>query len=84
MFMFMGPFSRMFDSLVASSSSVRGSGTLQCGVRAYVVAWASMGHEEPVSRGRLPEHSRRKSMNDRKLSLKKKFLSDRLSAHRNT
>ena len=62
--------------MVASSSLVEWSGTLQCGIRAYVAAWASMGHEEPVSRDMLPEHSRNKSINDRKISLKKFFLSD--------
>ena len=47
-------FPEVFDGLVASSSSVRGSGTLQYGIRANVVAWAWMGHERSASRGRLP------------------------------
>ena len=29
-----------FDGLVTSSSLVGGSGTLQCGIRAHIVAWA--------------------------------------------
>ena len=53
--------------MAASSSPVGVSGMLQCGIRAYVAAWPSMGHEEQVSRGRLPEHSRKKSVNDRKI-----------------
>ena len=67
--------------MVVSSSPVGGSGTLQCGIRAYVAAWASMGHEELISRGKLPEHRRKKSVNDRKILLKKFFLSDRPSTH---
>ena len=31
---------KVFDGLVVSSSSVRGSGTLQYGIRAKVAAWA--------------------------------------------
>ena len=40
MHMFMGLVARMVKGLVASSSSVGGSGTLQCGIRAHVAAWA--------------------------------------------
>ena len=49
--MFMGLFSWIDNGMVASSSPVRGSGMLQCGIRAHVVAWASMGHEEAVTEG---------------------------------
>ena len=33
-------FLEVFDGSVASSLPVRGSGTLQCGIRAKVAAWA--------------------------------------------
>ena len=46
-------FLEVFDCSVASSSPVRGLGTLQCGIREKVAAWASMGHEEPISIGML-------------------------------
>ena len=36
--------------LVASSSLVGGSGTLQSGIRAHVAAWASMGRENQRQR----------------------------------
>ena len=39
----------MLDDLVASSSPVGGSGTLQCGIVALVAAWARMGHEDAVT-----------------------------------
>ena len=42
-------FLEVFDGLVASSSPVRGSGTLQCGIRALVGAWALMGREDAVT-----------------------------------
>ena len=42
-------FSEVYDGLVASSSPVGGSRTLQCGIRAKVAAWASMGHEDVVT-----------------------------------
>ena len=42
-------FPEVFDGLVVSSSSVGGSGTLQCGIRVDVASWASMGHEEVVT-----------------------------------
>ena len=38
--MFMGLVSQIANGMVASSSSVKGSGTLQCGIRANVAAWA--------------------------------------------
>ena len=44
MCMFMGLVARVDSVMVASSSSVGGSGTLQCGIRAHVATWASMGH----------------------------------------
>ena len=40
MYMFMGLVARKVNGMVASSSSVRGSGTLQCGIRAIFAAWA--------------------------------------------
>ena len=36
--------------IVASSSSVGGSGTLQCGIKDLVAAWAWMGHEDVVTK----------------------------------
>ena len=45
---------RWLMGLVMSSSSVEGSGMLQIGIRAHVVEWASMGHEELASRCRFP------------------------------
>ena len=47
-------FPDVFDGSVASSLLFKGLGTLQCGNRAKVVAWASMGHEELVRRGMFP------------------------------
>ena len=35
-----GVVSRMVNAMVASSSSIGGSGMLQCGIRAHVAAWA--------------------------------------------
>ena len=35
--------------MVASSSPIGGSGTLQCGTRALVATWAWMGHEYAVT-----------------------------------
>ena len=40
MYMFMGWFARMVNGLVAFSLPVGGSGTLQCGIKANVAAWA--------------------------------------------
>ena len=60
MYMFMGLVSRMVNGMVASSSPVEGSGTLQCGIRAHVVAWASMGHEESVTEESYPLPNRGK------------------------
>ena len=52
---FMGLDARMICwCIVASSSSVRGSRTLQCGIRALVAAWAWMGHDRSNSRCRFP------------------------------
>ena len=50
MYMFMGLVARIVNGMVASSSLVGGSGTLQCGIRAHIAAWASMGHEELVTK----------------------------------
>ena len=60
MYMFMGLVARIDDVMVASSSPVGGSGTLQCGIRAHVAAWASMGHEEAVTEVGCPLPSRGK------------------------
>ena len=46
---------------------------LQCGIRAHVAAWASMGHEEAVTEARLPSAQLRRNEKDRKIS--KFFLS---------
>ena len=45
---------KVFVCLVASSSAVKGLGTLQYGIRAKVATWALMGHERSASRGRFP------------------------------
>ena len=47
-------YSKVYSMSVVSSSSVRGSGTLQCGIRAHVTAWYLMGHEEAVIEERFP------------------------------
>ena len=60
MCMSMGLVSRVDSMLVASSSLVEGLGMLQCGIRAHVVAWASMGHEEAVTEARLPSTQQQK------------------------
>ena len=54
MFMFMGLDPQMFWCMVASSLPVGWSGTLQCAIRALIVAWAWMGHDRSVNRGRFP------------------------------
>ena len=49
MHMFMGLVAQMVEAMVASSSLVGGSGTLQFdGIRSHVVAWALMGREDAV------------------------------------
>ena len=71
--MFMGLVSRIDKGMVASSSSVGGSGMLQCGIKAHVAAWASMGHEQAVIEVGFPLPSRRNEKfreNDRKISEK--------------
>ena len=60
MFMFMGLLARMFNFMVVSSSPIGGSGTLHCGIRAHVAAWASMGHEESVTEASYPLPNRGK------------------------
>ena len=70
MYMFMGLVSQINIDMVASSSPVEGSGTLQCGIRAHVAAWASMGHEESVTEASYPLPIRgkmRNQRNDRKI-----------------
>ena len=52
--MFTGLVARVDSIMVASSSLVGGLRMLQCGIRAHVVAWGSMGHEEAVTEARLP------------------------------
>ena len=49
MSMFMGLDAGMIWCIVVSSSPVEGSRTLQCGIRALVVAWTWMGHEDAVT-----------------------------------
>ena len=49
MFMFMGLDTQLIWCVVASSSSIEGLGTLQCGIRALVAAWAWMGCEDAVT-----------------------------------
>ena len=66
----MGLNARVDSVVVASSSSVGGSGTLQCGIRAHIAAWASMGHEEAVTKARLPSAQLRRNEKDRKISKK--------------
>ena len=41
----MGLLARMVNAMVASSSSVRGTGMWQRGIRAHVAAWDWMEHE---------------------------------------
>ena len=70
----MGLVARIVNGLVVSSSPVGGSGTLQCGIRAHVVAWASMGHEESVTEASYPLPNKGKNdkirENDKKISKK--------------
>ena len=70
-FTFMGLVSWVDSIMVASSSSVGGSGKLQCGIRAHIAAWALMGHEEAVTKAGYPRPSRGKMcVKDRKISEK--------------
>ena len=66
MYMFMGLVAQIVNGMVASSSSVKGSGTLQCGIISHVVAWASMGHEESVTEASYPLRNRGKMRNQTK------------------
>ena len=77
MFNFMGLVAQMFTVMVVSSSPVRGSRTLQCGIRAHIAAWASMGHEESVTEVSFPLPNRGKMTKSEKMIRKfqKKFLS---------
>ena len=59
-FMFMGLDSRMIWCLVASSCPIRGLGMLQCGIRAHIGTWASMGHQEVVTEVGYPLPNRGK------------------------
>ena len=54
MYMFMGLVARIVNGLVAASSPVGGPGMLQCGIKAHVAAWASMGYEESVTEESYP------------------------------
>ena len=65
--MFMGLVARL-AAVVASSLLVGGSGTLQCGIKAHIAAWASMGHEEVVTEAGYPLPNREKNEKDRKIS----------------
>ena len=67
MHMFKGLVARIVNSMVASSSPVGGSGTLHCGIRAHVAAWAWMGHERSARKGRLPSAQQRSKIYDKKL-----------------
>ena len=58
--MFMGLVARIDSIMVASSSPGGGSGALQCGIKAHVAAWASMGHEEAVIEASYPLPNRGK------------------------
>ena len=75
MYMFMGLVTRIVNGMVVSSSSVGGLGTLQCGIRAHVAAWASMGREESVTEASFPLPNKGKNEkireNDRKISKRK-------------
>ena len=51
--MFMGLLAQMVNAMVPSSSLVKGSGTLQRGIRAHVAAWACMDHQDAVTEARL-------------------------------
>ena len=53
--------------VVASSSPVAGSGTLQSGIRAHVVAWAWMDHQDAVTEAGFLSAQKRLEMDDRKL-----------------
>ena len=67
--MFMGLDPWVIWCIVASSSRVRGLGTLQCGIIALVAAWAWMGHERSANRGRLSS-AQQESENFKKIWLK--------------
>ena len=66
MYMFMGLVFRIVNGMVASSSSVGGSGMLQCGIRAQVVAWASMGHEKLVTEASYTLPNKKKNEKSKK------------------
>ena len=61
--MFMGLVTWIVNGMVASSSLVEGSGTLECGIRAHVVSWASMGHEESMTEASYPLPNKGKMRN---------------------
>ena len=65
---FMGLNAWVDSVMVASSSLVGGLGMLQCGIRAHIAAWASMGHEEAMTEARLPLPNRGKMRNTRRIS----------------
>ena len=66
MFMFMGLDARMIWRIVASSSPVAKLGTLQCGIRAHVAAWAWMDREDAVTEVGFPSAQQRLEIYDRK------------------
>ena len=49
MYMFMGLLAQMVNAMVPSSSSVKGLGMLQRGIRAHVAAWAWMDHQDALT-----------------------------------
>ena len=75
MCMFMYLVSRIVNVMVVSSLPVRGSRTLQCGIRAHVTAWALMGHEESVIEASypLPNREKNEKIREMKGKFQKKF-----------
>ena len=77
MCMFMGLISLIDNVMVESSSPVGGSRMLQCGIRAHVAAWASMGHENGVTEEGCPLPSRTNEKMTGKISRKFSKCQDR-------
>ena len=63
----MGLVAWMVNAMVASSSLVGGSGTLQSGIRAIVAAWAWMDHQDAVTEAGFLSAQQRSEMDDKKL-----------------
>ena len=68
MYMFMGLVSQIVNCMVVSYSPVGGSRTLQCGIRAHVVAWASTGHEKLVTEASYPLPNKGKMRKSEKMT----------------